>query len=652
MQNGNANGAATPHRTGIVLERVERIECPHCDQNVTLEDNTPLRYSACPICGREFLVPGRIDGFLLHKRIGEGEMGTIYRATDETLHREVAVKVVRGCLADDPASRERLHKEGVAASRVNHPRVAQVYALNFSREHPYLVMEFVSGLDFAQKFEEEGELDEKTALRMALDVSEGLTALHREGQVHGDIKPGNIVLDRDNNAKLVDFGLSGMMRHDGKGNLVGTPHYLAPELLRGATDTHRSDIYSLGATLYYLLCGKLPFEGDNPTEMLRAKMNSAPIPLSQHAPHISRPTRDLIMQMIENDPGKRPKDSEAVTKAIRAALAQLERPIDGNVTADVLSGAKEFAEHQPFKSKSSVPGLALPGRKHDARAAEISGSIPAGRARQSEPHTSSRRKPVTVLLLCLVAMVEIAVAVKQQSFPQTWEWLRDKAVSDVREYVMSIDFLRKTPPPPPPDLTKGANIAWKSTALDNDSKRGSTMQQEGTLVLQSTGQGMWAGADSGRFVWTRVVSNFVFSSRIQTASANSEFDITALMVKGTNPAYGPALVFGYLGNGKLFLQTRKPYSAPLVVKNSIRPQPAAHLKIARNGDEFEVSSSEDGHNWQSFAACTLPLPDQSTVGFLVSPQTRGSLATAKFADIRLIPEETHPVATNALAVLP
>lgn len=596
------------------------------------------------------MVPGRIDGFLLHEHIGEGEMGTIYRATDETLHREVAVKVVRGSLADDPASRERLHKEGVAASRVNHPRVAQVYALNFSNEHPYLVMEYVQGLDFAERLVKEGCIDEPTALRMALDVAEGLTALHREGQIHGDIKPGNIVVDRDGNAKLVDFGLSGMMRHDGRGNLVGTPHFLAPELLRGATDSHRSDLYSLGATLYHLLCGRSPFDGNSPTEILKAKLTQKPAPLSRYAPHISEPTVKLIMQMLENDPAERPADSRAVTQEITKVLALLQKgaaqetPAQTAETTATNSEAVAAARtapsigptlrgpdgSPPAEFKRTMPGH-FPGERRPRTLRSPEPPVPA-------PQKGSRRRAWSLPLLCTVALIVIAVAVKQQSFPRTWEWLCQDGVSSIKSRIRGVGFLQ---PAPPPDLTLAANRVWHSTALDGASRRGSTLQQGSAMVLQSTGGGMWNGAESGRFVWTAVSNTFALIACVQSIATESTLDITALMVRDDSPDHAAALLFGYRGDGRLFLQQRTSGSAPTSVKISAEPHdPPGFLQLIRRDDAFEAFVSDDGERWRLFAHCERQMPANSQAGLLIAPHDAEKPATAKFTSIRLQPCST------------
>ncbi len=621
-------------KTGIIFECMAEAACPHCKEKVPLADAKPLTSLLCPACGGKFLVPARVGGFLLYGHIGEGEMGSVYRATDETLRRDVAVKLVRGCHADNPESRERLLSEACAAGKLNHPRVAQVYALNFSNGHPYLVMELVTGQDFAQKLEREGRIDERVALRMALDVADGLSALNREGLVHGDIKPGNIVLDRDGNAKLVDFGLSGMTRHKG-GALVGTPNYIAPELLRGAADTHRSDLYSLGATLYHLLSGRPPIEGEKTIDVLKARLLRRPLPLIAHARHVSMPTRKLVMQMLEPDPDKRQASSDVVAAEIRDALSELDLP------------------------PPAAPAAAAPAR-----------GFFAGLGLRQLPQTAapySRGPSAFTVVLCVLAVVSLLIAIRERSFSQTLTWLRGGAAGHATgTSARPADGSEPQPEPAVPvrdDFGQAATLAlpvsvpqpqlvaaspaqdfiindpsqiWQSTNLGQPTQRGSTMQMGGTLIIQGTGIDMWSGHDRCRFVWTKAASNYVFSAQVKAIADNNSLAITGLLVKGGDPSQGPGLLFGFLGSGQLFLQIREPNNMTVLVKRSERPFPVPkYLRLARVGHVFEAYFSADGLAWTPFGACELELPAKNTIGFSVSAQDTNTLATAKFANISL-----------------
>jgi len=598
-----SDGSPKPAQsTGIIFESLAAANCLQCNAVIPLENVTPLSRMRCPACGADFLVPGLVGGFLLHEHIGEGEMGTIYRATDEALEREVAVKLVRGCHIDDPESRERLQREACAAGKMNHPRVAQVYALNFSNGHPYLVMELVTGQDFAQRLECEGPIHERSALRMALDVAEGLSALNREGLVHGDIKPGNVVQDRDGNAKLVDFGLSGMTRHDQQGSLVGTPNYIAPELLRGAADTHRSDIYSLGATLYYLLCGRLPFEGESSVDILKARLFRKPVPLGVHARHVSLPTQRLVMRMIESNPEKRPASSEIVAAEIKEALIRLDATTRLNSrSAGFFGGIFQF-----FRSPA-------------------------------QPRTAGsamRRQRFVTLILCSVVVAELLIAYREKSFQITWEWLRTDVAAGIKNAALAITQFKTAGELP----AEGSGVVWQSMNLGQQSQRGSTLQSGEVIVVQGTGSEMWEGYDRCRFVGRAMTGSYVFSTQIQIIADANDYDISALLIKGDDPLKGPGLLFGLLGSGQLFLQLRNSDHTVVNLRISEQPLPLpGYLRLIRNGHAFEAFHSVDGRSWESFAACELELPARNTVGLAVSSQEPGRLVSARFAGIHLQP---------------
>ena len=320
-----AAGLATG--TGIIAVPIPEGTCPKCGKVMSLGSAVPLSDTTCSSCGARFMVPGRLDGFTLVGRIGAGEMGEIYRARDESLDREVAIKVVLADRSEESTLHERLSREARAAARLSHPHVAQVHALGFSNGHPYLVMELVRGEDMDVLLRKNGHVEERIAMRAVAEVTEGLIALHREGLTHGDIKPGNIILDREGSSKLVDFGLSGMSRRDGSKSIVGTPQYIAPETLRGSPDTPQTDIYSLGATLYHLLAGIPPFDGPTPAEVARARLVKPADPISKHVQRLSPGTQRIVMKMLEADPARRYKDCTALLADLREVRRVLESPL-------------------------------------------------------------------------------------------------------------------------------------------------------------------------------------------------------------------------------------------------------------------------------------------------------------------------------------
>lgn len=592
--------------TGLGITCPAETTCPHCQAVVTLAHAEPLANQSCPSCGGTVFAPGRLGGFLLRGHIAEGETGTVYLATDESLDREVAIKFVRRSKADNPASREHLRNEACVAGGLNHPRVAQVYALNFSNGHPYLVMELVSGLDFAKKLERETRMDERAVLKVALDVAEGLSVLNREGLVHGDIKPENLVIDRDGHVKLVDFGFSGVTRHCALCERVGSSHYIAPELLAGAAGTHRSDLFSLGATLYHLLTGRPPCVGEKMIDVLKARLLRRSTLLASLTSDVSAPTRKLIMELLESDPQKRPATSDAVANDVRHALTAL------STAAPVEASFWDSLRSLHVRLLSSSPTATARSRQHAS---------------------------IVVLFGPVIVGLELLIAIPAQSFPQTWTWLRQAVATRIPSN-SQLPPARPLPPasaePPRERFTLSDGRGWQSMNLGGQTQRGSTMQMGGTLIIQGPGADRSKGDEDCRFVWTRASGDYTFSAHVKSNADNGKLTVTGLLVKGADPTQGSGLLLGILGGEELFLEILQPNHKPVVVKRSGRQSPLpVHLTLTRRGTVFEASVSADGIVWTPFAACELNLPDVNTVGFSVSAHDPATLATGTFANIRL-----------------
>ncbi len=250
-------------------------------------------------------------------------MGVVYRAIDENLDREVALKVMREEYGADADSLEALQGEAVAAAALNHPNVVQVYEFGQSNGQPFIVMELVSGGRLDLEMVHGVPLDEKFVLKVAGEVSEGLAAAQAAGLTHGDIKPANIVFDRKGKAKVVDFGLArfGGGQPDGEGDEVwGTPFYIAPEKVKRKSEDWRSDQYSLGTTLWHALSGYPPFDGDMPADVVKARFDN-PVPSLQEAnPLITKETAEIIERMMSPTPGHRYPTYASLHADINTAL--------------------------------------------------------------------------------------------------------------------------------------------------------------------------------------------------------------------------------------------------------------------------------------------------------------------------------------------
>jgi len=223
----------------------------------------------------------------LGKELGQGGMGTVYLARDTGLNRKVALKILREDLGDDPAFTYKFLEEVEVTASLAHPNIIRVYTLGEQDGRLYLVMEHLDQPSLEQRIETAGKLPEREVLEIGIGIASALQFAHEEtGMIHRDIKPGNILSGRGNIPKLADFGLAAGA-HSALGHqdeIWGTPYYVSPERLNREEEDIRSDIYSLGATLYHALAGRAPFEADTAEEVARRHLTDHPPPLRSLCP--------------------------------------------------------------------------------------------------------------------------------------------------------------------------------------------------------------------------------------------------------------------------------------------------------------------------------------------------------------------------------
>lgn len=268
------------------------------------------------------LVPPQLPGYALERHIGRGGMGDVWLARHQTLDRQVALKVVRGEYASDPAYVDRFLREARAAAKVNHPRVVTVHDAGQVEGVLYLAMEYVSGGDLHDRLNGTA-MPEAEALRLLRGIADGLQAIHDVGLVHRDLKPENIFLDAEGLPKIGDLGLARSRAGDDRmtvtGQAVGTPAYMSPEQANGAADIDaRSDIYSLAATGFALLTGRPPFVGATPWATVAQVINDpAPDPRQCNAT-ISHGVAQALRAALAKDPARRPATAQAFVAMLTA----------------------------------------------------------------------------------------------------------------------------------------------------------------------------------------------------------------------------------------------------------------------------------------------------------------------------------------------
>ncbi len=272
-----------------------------------LTDVDPFTEIVCPKCQFKQITPMRLGSFLLIAEMGKGGMGSVYRAFDQTLGRYVAIKVMQKQLAADKTFAENFVREARAAAALNHPHVVQIYSCSQEKGQLYIVMELVDGGRMDKMMEGGKQLDEVVTLEVGVQVAQGLLAASDIGLIHGDIKPANILFDKQQKAKVVDFGLArfAAQQHLQPGEIWGTPYYIAPEKVRSQKEDHRADIYSLGATLYHALAGEPPFDGETAKEVVLARLKNPAKGLRTVRPNLQPETADVIARSLESDPAQR-----------------------------------------------------------------------------------------------------------------------------------------------------------------------------------------------------------------------------------------------------------------------------------------------------------------------------------------------------------
>ena len=251
--------------------------------------------------------------------LATGGMGEVWAARDLLLDRAVAVKVLGGALAGDGRAAERLRREARAAARLEHPSIARVLDLGEQDGRPYLVMELLEGESLAARIDRAGAMAAPEAARVVAAVADALEAAHRAGVVHRDVKPGNVFLTSDGEAKVLDFGIASAAGEAAltTGEMLGTPAYLAPERVLGHPATPAADIYALGVVLYELLAGRRPFDDGSDIELAMAHVHAHPAPLALAAPSAPPFLVAACEQAMAKDPSARPPSAAAFAQLVR-----------------------------------------------------------------------------------------------------------------------------------------------------------------------------------------------------------------------------------------------------------------------------------------------------------------------------------------------
>jgi len=299
--------------------------CPRCGTLLDVSEIEPFTEVHCPSCGELMRVRTLFDHFELVEFIASGGMGTVYKARDVNLNRIVALKLLRKEYSADADYIEKLETEAQITASVAHPFVVKVFSFGCDQGVYYIAMELVDKGSLDDLMTLQGRIAEAQVLEIGLQVAQGLRAAYHVGLIHRDVKPGNILFADAHTAKIVDFGLALPLEQarEGEAEIWGTPYYVAPEKLNHDPEDFRSDIYSLGGTLFHALAGRPPFEAENASLVALKHLKSQVVSLQAFAPDVSSPTAYVINRTLAKNPDDRYQSYDELIEHLEYARAQL-----------------------------------------------------------------------------------------------------------------------------------------------------------------------------------------------------------------------------------------------------------------------------------------------------------------------------------------
>jgi serine/threonine protein kinase len=397
--------------------------CPECDTKIDVSDQEPFEQVHCPVCQTTIRARTQFNNFTLIDVLGSGGMGAVYRAFDQNLQRYVALKVVRREHISNPAHLASFEREARITAAVNHPNVVKVFSFGHDHGSFYIAMELVNKGSLDDLIQRHNMLPEAKALQIGLQIARGLRAANQLGLIHRDIKPGNILFADEHTAKIVDFGLATVLGRaaEDKGEVWGTPFYVSPERLKDQPEDFRSDIYSLGATLFHAIAGKPPYESTAISVSALRQIRSRPVSLLGVAPDVSSPTAAVIDRMLKENPLDRFQNYDELIDLLAYALGHLSpettvpthapvaprrssgsSPLTKLLLVAALAGAGYWAKlhYRPAQSQEESPQSSsstsadpLQDQYAEALGKISSGEYPAAIALLSQIQDSSSIKP-------------------------------------------------------------------------------------------------------------------------------------------------------------------------------------------------------------------------------------------------------------------
>ena len=376
------------------------------------------------------MIGKNIQNYTVTSYLGEGGMGTVYKASDTMLGRDVALKMLHGTLVSQPQFLERFKKEARVLAQLLHPNIAVIYNFIGQDDHHFMVMEYVEGNNLDNLVRKHKYLPPALVVPVFLQMLEGLHHAHKKGIYHRDIKPANLMLTPDATVKLMDFGIAkiaGEQRMTQVNRVVGTIEYMAPELIEGKDPSIASDIYAAGVTMYEMLTGKLPFEGNTDFTLMQDILKKKPVSVDKLNASVPSALSAIVMKTLEKKPDNRYPNAKAFQLALAQAFPQY-REIDMHL---LNAAPVSPAATQEIKMVTRPAKKVKPTMMQDSPGSTAASTL--SRLRElSRTYITRQKAPVLLGAVCVLIALVVLI-------PQLFREQAEGPGTEVRDIAMQTD---------------------------------------------------------------------------------------------------------------------------------------------------------------------------------------------------------------------
>lgn len=588
----------------------------------------------------------RVGRFKLTALLGQGAMGRVFRAEDTLMGRHVALKVLPKSLKKGTV---RLHPEVLinearAAAAIEHPNAVQIYEVNQAGDVCYVAMELLEGGSLRELVRAAGPLDITRACLLSAEAADALAAAHAAGVIHRDVKPANLMLSRQGRCKVVDFGLA---RLEGPGDAaasaesVGTPQFIAPEILSGTPASAQSDIYSLGGTLWYLLTGSAPYQGKDAQELLRMHLES-PVPdLRSIRPEAPAGLAEALKTAL----AKRPADRFATMEQFARVLRVHAIPIPGSTEAAPVPPQRPA---MPANGNSRRPATPLDPASRGARQSEPEPQTPPASAGIGwMAFAGAAILVIAVVVVICVILLHPSAPPLSQAPPPT------KATPATPPATPTPTPNRVATPAPAPAVTSppvqpGPTVPPVTVMRLGDFEDQRDIGDVGRhgfvdpdpahhrYTVTSSGKDIFGHADAFHFVWKKISGDITIKAKITIQGDRKDTSQKGvLMVRQT---LDPGSVFvdaAMHSNGSIALQARPQTDGASTRKLSTVN--GSTLWLERRGNEFNLYVNNADGKPTLAASMNLPMTDPVYVGLGVASHDTNKLVSAVFSELEIEP---------------